>query len=178
VSADETVEIKRDTHAIETAWKIHAAHVDWTGKVDTKATFAFAFCSAVIGIAVGLSAKDRLYSGLANGTSVTFYWIGLLALLAGAIFAITAVIPRLKSEGLQKASAENFIYFGHTQHWEPEDLRDALTNRDILPVITRQITVMADIAWQKHRWVQISMWCGASGGALLVASGLIQSFLR
>ncbi len=167
-----------DKDVIDNAWKIHAAQADWTGKVDAKATFAFAFCSAVIGITVGLSAKDRLYSGLANGVAVTFYWIGLLALLAGAVFAITAVIPRLKSDGLQKASSENFIYFGHTQHWEPEDLAEALTSRDILPVITKQITVMADIAWQKHRWVQISMWCGASGGALLVASGLIQSFLR
>ncbi|MFC8304904.1 Pycsar system effector family protein [Specibacter sp. NPDC057265] len=164
--------------AVEQAWKIHAAQEGWTARVDTKATFSFTFCSAVIGIAVGLSAKDRLYSGLENGTAVAFYWVGLIALMAGAVFAIITIIPRLKAADVKASASDNFIYFGHAQHWEADDLAEALKKREILPVITRQITVMADIAWQKHQWVQISMWCGTSGGAMLVASGLIQSSMR
>jgi hypothetical protein len=178
VSSEAEVRAERDAQAIDAAWKIHAAKEGWTAKVDTKATFSFTFCSAVIGIAVGLSAKDRLYSGLESGTDITFYWVGLIALMAGAVFAIITITPRLKTADVKASSSDNFIYFGHAQHWEAGDLVDALKNRDILPVITRKITVMADIAWQKHQWVQISMWCGTIGGALLVAIGLIQSSMR
>lgn len=165
-----------EKEAVDNAWKIHAAQVDWTGKVDTKASFAFALESAVIATAVALSAKDRLFSDLPEGIVTLFYWAGLLSLVAGAFFALVVVRPRLKASGVQTTSADNFIYFGHVQYWEADNLAEALKARDILPVITRQIVVMAEIAWQKHRWVQWSMTLGGVGGALLVACGLIQSF--
>ncbi|WP_284984448.1 Pycsar system effector family protein [Arthrobacter sp. efr-133-TYG-118] len=165
-----------DKEAIDNAWKIHAAQVDWTGKVDAKASFAFALESAVIATTVALSADGRLFSNLTTGITPVFYWLGLLSLVAGAFFALVVVRPRLKATGLQKASSENYIYFGHAQYWESDELDAALRKGDILPVITRQIVVMADIAWQKHRWVQWSMTLGGVGGALLVACGLIQSF--
>jgi hypothetical protein len=165
-----------EKNAIDNAWKIHAAQVDWTGKVDTKASFAFALESAIIATTVALSASGRLFSDLPPGIGPLFYWLGLLSLVAGAFFALVVVRPRLKATGLHKGSEENYIYFGHAQYWEGDDLAAALKERDILPVITRQIVVMADIAWQKHRWVQWSMTLGGVGGALLVACGLIQSF--
>lgn len=83
---------------------------------------------------------------------------------------------RLKADVVKKMSAENFIFFGHAQYWESDDLATALKERDILPMITRQIVIMAEIAWKKHRWVQVSMTLGGVGGALMVACGLLQRF--
>lgn len=162
--------------AIEQAWKIHAAQAEWTGKVDAKASFAFAVESAIIATVVALSADGRLYSDLSDWLSGAFYWIGLLSLMAGAFFALVVVRPRLKEDVVRKMSDDNFIYFGHAQYWDADELATALKERDILPVITRQIVVMADIAWRKHRWVQLSMTLGGIGGALLVACGLLQRF--
>lgn len=142
--------------AVDNAWKINAAQIDWTGKVDTKASFAFTLESAIIATTVALTADGRLFSDLHLAIAVVFYWMGLLSLAVGAFFALVVVRPRLKSADVKKASDENFIYFGHAQYWEADDLAEALKEREILPVITRQIVVMADIAWQKHRWVQWS----------------------
>lgn len=168
--------VVEEKSALDNAWKIHAAQVDWTGKVDAKASFAFALESAVIATTVALSADGRLFSSLPPGVVSVFYWLGLLFLAAGSFFALVVVRPRLKASQIERSSAENFIYFGHAQYWESDDLAVALKERDILPVVTRQIVVMAEIAWQKHRWVQHSMTLGGVGGALLVACGLIQSF--
>lgn len=166
-----------DKNAIEQAWKIHQAQTDWTGKVDAKASFSFTIESAAIATTVILSSHKRLFSDRTSGIIDVLYWLGLLALLAGALFAIAVVIPRLKSDGALKASKNNYVYFGHVRHWDASELAEALRTRDILPVLTQQIVVMADIAWEKHRWVQISMWCGASGGFLLCLCGLMITFL-
>lgn len=162
-----------DSAAIEQAWKIHAAQADWTARVDAKATFAFTIESASIATAVALSAQGRLFSVILSGIEAVLYWTGLLTLLVGASFAILVVIPRLRAATVKTTHPHNYIYFGHVKHWNSDNLAQALQARDILPVITRQIVVMADIAWQKHRWVQISMSLGAAGGGLLVLCGLL-----
>lgn len=94
--------------------------------------------------------KGRLFGDLSDLSAA------LNLILIGALFAVTAVIPRLKSDDVKDKALDNYIYFGHAQHWEATDLEVALKEREILPVISRQIVVMADIAWQKHRWVQRS----------------------
>lgn len=161
---------------IDNAWKIHAAQVDWTGKVDVKASFAFTLESAIIATTVILSSNGRLFTDLPPGLASLSYWIGILSLAVGAFFALVVVRPRLKSPGLEKASENNYIYFGHAQYWQADELADALREGDILPVITRQIVVMAEIAMTKHRWVQWSMTLGGIGGALLVGCALLQTF--
>lgn len=165
-----------DKDAIDNAWKIHAAQTEWTGKVDAKASFAFAVESAIIATTVALSADGRLFSNFNGWLEGAFYWVGILSLMAGAFFALVVVTPRIKADIVKITAGDNFIYFGHAQYWESDDLAAVLKERDILPVITRQIVVMAEIAWQKHRWVQLSMTLGGVGGALLVACGLIQNF--
>lgn len=165
-----------DKDIIDNAWKIHAAQADWTGKVDAKASFAFGLESAAIVAVVALSAKGRIFGDLSDLTAACLYGAGLALILIGAVFAVTAVIPRLKSDEVKKKSADNFIYFGHAQNWEPEDLDVALKEREILPVISRQIVVMADIAWQKHRWVQLSMFTGCAGGVSIVLAALVLRF--
>lgn len=162
--------------SIDNAWKIHAAQADWTGKVDAKASFAFGLESAAIVAVVALSAKGRLFGDLSDLSAAWFYGIGLSLILIGALFAVTAVIPRLKSDDVKAKAPDNYIYFGHAQHWEATDLEVALKEREILPVISRQIVVMADIAWQKHRWVQLSMSTGCAGGVSIVIAALILRF--
>ncbi|MDQ1053124.1 hypothetical protein QE394_001052 [Arthrobacter sp. SORGH_AS 212] len=166
-----------DKEAIDSAWKIHAAQVDWTGKVDTKASFAFGLESAAIVTTVALSAEGRIFGDISDPAAGWFYGIGLTLILAGATFAVAVVIPRLKSDIVKKTAEDNFIYFGHAQHWEPAELASAIKDRDILPVISRQIVVMADIAWQKHRWVQRSMFLGCAGGVCIVLAALVLRFL-
>lgn len=166
-----------DKDAIDNAWKIHAAQADWTGKVDSKASFAFGLESAAIVAVVALSAKGRIFGDLSDPAAAWFYSVGLALILIGAVFAVTVVIPRLKSDMVKDKAPDNFIYFGHVQHWEPDDLTAALQERNILPVISRQIVVMADIAWQKHRWVQLSMFAGSAGGICIVFAALVLRFL-
>lgn len=166
-----------DNDAIDNAWKIHGAQADWTGKVDAKASFAFGLESAAIVSVVALSAKGRIFGDLSDPAAAWLYGVGLALILAGAVFAVTVVIPRLKSDLVKSTAPENFIYFGHAQHWEPDDLEAALKEREILPVISRQIVVMADIAWQKHRWVQLSMFTGCAGGVCIVLAALVLRFL-
>lgn len=163
--------------AVDNAWKIHAAQVDWTGKVDAKASFAFALESAAIVSTVALSAEGRIFGDLTDPAAAWLYGLGLALILVGAVFAVAVVIPRLKSDLVKSKAPDNYIFFGHAQHWEPEDLTSAIKGGEILPVISRQIVVMADIAWQKHRWVQLSMFAGCAGGACIVLAALVLRFL-
>ena len=165
-----------DKDLTDNAWKVHAAQVDWTGKVDAKASFAFGLESAAIVTTVALSAEGRIFGDLGDPTAAWLYGIGLAFILIGAVFAVTAVVPRLKSDDVKRKAPDNYIYFGHAQHWEPEDLDTALRERDIIPVISRQIVVMAEIAWQKHRWVQVSMFAGCAGGVCVVLAALVLRF--
>lgn len=146
-----------DHDPVETAWKIHATLVDWTGKVDTKASFAATIESVVLGGAITLSGENRLLSEI-TGFPAFLRNTSLVLLALAAISAISVVTPRLRSFSMTAEASENFIYFGHLKHWQPDDLATALTHRESLPVLSRQLVVMSKVAWQKHRRVQISLW--------------------
>jgi len=64
-------------------------------------------------------------------------------------------------------SADNFIIFGHLRLWDPVAPSTALRDRDLLPVLSRQILDTSKIAWRKLRRVQISLWCAVLGTAAL-----------
>ncbi|MGD9961090.1 Pycsar system effector family protein [Nocardioides sp.] len=162
------------TDPVEQAWKIHAAQVDWTGKVDAKASFAFAIESAALGATVALSASGRLFAEVDGRLSSVLYWLGLAALFVGAACALLVVLPRLRgAETTTREAGDNFIYFGHLRHWDPRDLAKKLEEGAILDVLSRQCVTMAGIAWRKHRLVQAAMIVGASGIALLVVCGIL-----
>ena len=162
------------TDASDQAWKIHAAQVDWTGKVDAKASFAFGIESASLGVAVALSANGRLFAGLSSSAQQVAYWMAISALLVGVACSLLAVIPRLRgrTETMREA-ASNYIYFGHLRHWDPADLAETLGKGGLLDVLARQCVNMAKIAWRKHRLVQASMISGSIGIASLVACGVL-----
>jgi len=95
-----------------------------------------------------------------------------LLLLVAAGFAALVAIPLLRTKNLREESKENFIYFGHARFWEARDLEAAIKNEEILPQLSRQIVIMAEIAWTKHIRVQWSFSLAAAGGIVLTATGL------
>lgn len=160
--------------SLDVAWKVRAAQVDWTGKVDTKASFAFAIESAALGLTVALSSAGRAYTQLSNNLGHALYWVGLVMLLLGAGFALAVVIPRLRSSRTGDEAVNNYIYFGHLRHWNARDLAAKVQDEDaLLNMLSRQCVIMAQIAWRKHCLVQISMGVGAAGIGLLVICGAL-----
>jgi hypothetical protein len=158
--------------AIETAWKIHGALADWTGKVDAKASFTLAIESALIAAIGTLSASGRLFTQRDRWWEETGYWTGVGLIAIGVFFAIRTVRPRLRRSDSKQESRENFIYFGHLRHWNEKDLTKALCGRDPLPMLSRQLINMSKIAWQKHRRVQYSLAFASVGAVVAFATGL------
>jgi hypothetical protein len=164
-----------DKEALDTAWRIHGALVDWTGKVDAKASFAFALESAALGVIVTLSGKDRLFGALEGPWQNISYVIAAAALVLGAGCAMLVVIPRLRATKVGKEWRDNFIYFGHLKYWAPENLPAKIKATDLLPVITNQMVRMSKIAWMKHVLVVISLiLASAAGLSLLVCAFLVR----
>lgn len=156
-----------EAQSVETAWRIHEQQADWTGKVDSKAAFAFTVHSLLLTFAVSLMVEvDRWYVWV-------IFSVGGVLLVAGAITAASVVAPQLRRRGLAGQARHDYIYFGHARHWSPADLTTELRTTDALPVVVRQITVMADIAWKKHVRVGWSIWLGVVGGVLILAAAVI-----
>ncbi|MEI4745895.1 MAG: Pycsar system effector family protein [Rhodococcus qingshengii] len=144
------------TDPVDTAWKIHSALTDWTGKVDTKASFALTIESALLVGVVTLSSKDRIFNHL-SGWAVFWYVLGIALLVLGVVCAAWVVRPRLRASNLVPEAQSNFIYFGHLRELTPDVVQDHLENTPILPVLSKQLVEMSKIAWIKHRMVQVSM---------------------
>lgn len=147
---------------IDNAWKIHSALIDWTGKVDTKASFALTVEAAILAGVVTLSSSDRVFSHL-SGWAVFWYVAGLLLLIGSVLAAVHVVRPRLRSKHLPGESARNYVYFGHLRLMTREQVEDRLENSPILPVLANQLLEMSKICWDKHKWVQKSMTLAPAG---------------
>ncbi|KRE88276.1 hypothetical protein ASG86_03690 [Arthrobacter sp. Soil764] len=163
----------KDKEALETAWKIHAALVDWTGKVDAKASFAFTLESAGLATMVALSAKDRLFGTLTGPLQNITYHAAVFSLLVAAACAMWVVIPRLRMRHVGKEWPDNFIYFGHLKYWDASKLPQKIQSTEMLPVITKQMIGMSKIAWMKHLFVKASMILASIGGVCLLTCGLL-----
>ncbi|MEV4952176.1 hypothetical protein MRBLAR21_000942 [Paenarthrobacter nitroguajacolicus] len=163
---------------METAWKIHAALVDWTGRVDTKASFSFTLQSAALGVIVALSDEGRMFGLLEGPWQNIAYRVACLALIFGAASSMWVVIPRLRMRHVKKEWPDNFIYFGHLKFWKPEDLEAKIRQADMLSVLSKQLVGMSRIAWAKHILVKIAMSLASVGGlSLLLCAALIQAGL-
>lgn len=153
--------------ALATAWQIHQAQADWTGKVDTKAAFAFTVQTLFLTFSLAT------LSQMCTAWEWTIYGIGAGLLVAGAVLAASVVAPSLKSRGLKRDARRHYIYFGHARHWDPAHLERELRRGDPLPQLARQITVMADIAWSKHVRVAWSIWLGVAGGLCVLSASVL-----
>ncbi|WP_328844702.1 Pycsar system effector family protein [Streptomyces sp. NBC_00258] len=139
--------------------------------MDTKASFALTVESAVLVAITALSNSGRRL-GRIDGCAIWSFYFGVAALAIGALFAISVVSPNLRKGKVSFESRDNFVFFGHVRHWDPADLETALRERDILPVLTRQLVVMSEIAWKKHERVKKSFAFAVLGAFLVVLAGI------
>lgn len=164
---------RSDKDALETAWKIHGALVDWTGKVDAKAAFAFALESAGLTTIVALSADGRLFGSLQGAFQQITYYTAAIALVIAAGCAMWVVMPRMRMRHVGREWPDNFIYFGHLRYWDPSDLPQKIKDTDMLPILTKQMVGMSRIAWNKHLLVKISLTFASAGGLCMLACGML-----
>ncbi|MFC5801172.1 Pycsar system effector family protein [Streptomyces formicae] len=157
---------------LDTAWRVHGALVEWTGKADSKAAFALTLQSTGLAVVAVLVSTQRGLNPSGGVAAVAFLVIGAALLALGAGFAVAAVSPSLgMGQGGQRPVARDaFLYFGHLRLWDPGELEATLRQTDPLPSLTRQLVVMSSIAWAKHRRVQWSLTCGAAGVVFVVVS--------
>ncbi|MFJ7098130.1 Pycsar system effector family protein [Streptomyces mirabilis] len=149
----------------ETAWRIQAAVADWTAKADSKASFALTMQSTALA-ALGLVASSKqVAGGLDSEASRLLLWIGVLFMASGVGCAAWAISPNLRKERRGPESDDDFLYFGHLRHLDPTVLEAALRDKDPLPSLSRQVVVMSEIAWIKHRRVQWSLILAVAGCA-------------
>ncbi|MDW5612075.1 Pycsar system effector family protein [Mycolicibacterium sp. D5.8-2] len=153
--------------AVENAWKIHAALVDWTGKVDTKASFALTIEAALLAGVVTLSGTDRMFHNLSGWFPIASYVIGIVFLVAAVLCAVWVVRPRLRAPHLEAESANYYIYFGHLRFLDRDAVLNHLTDTPIESVLAKQLVEMSKIAWSKHVFVQWSMTLAVIGVAVL-----------
>lgn len=165
-----------DDAAVETAWKIHATIVDWTGKVDQKASFALAIESAAVLGIIALSESDNPLSALNGFWQLWLYRAGAGSLVMAIGLAMAAVIPRLRGDKMDVEWRENLIFFGHLKRWQRDELSKALRSRDMLPVLSAQLINMSKIAWRKHRHLQLSLWMAGIGTALVWLASALHTY--
>ncbi|MFJ9085564.1 Pycsar system effector family protein [Streptomyces sp. NPDC102384] len=156
---------------VETAWRMHGVLVDWTGKADSKAVFALTMQSTVLVVTGTLVGSKRGLGDVGGPGSLVTLVVGVLLLVLGLCFAVAAVSPRLVGRVGVEVGNRDYLYFGHLRSWRSDDLEAALRGEDPLPVLVRQLIVMSDIAWVKHRRVQWSLLFGLLG--LLLIAGVM-----
>lgn len=162
-----------DGNSVENAWRIHGAIVTWTSGVDSKASFALAIESGAMAGVIGLAGGNRRLAGIAGTWENLCFYAGV-AVLGVALVCVSLVVrPRLRTKRLKAESADNFIFFGHIRHWEAPALEAALRERDMLPVLTRQLINTSGVAWFKHRLLQLSMTLALVGVALITVTALM-----
>lgn len=161
-------ETERERHAIEDAWRIHDAQLDWTAKADAKAAFAFGIDSALVATVAVLVSTGKVFVHFDTWYLIAMFVAGAVLLAVAIVFATVGVAPRLRRKRTNATWQQNYIYFGHARHWDPESLERRLRARSLLPQLARQITVTADVAWRKHVNVNWSIWLTVAAGVFLV----------
>ena len=119
---------------------------------------------------IAMSGGDRALSHMEDWFEQWAYSLGVTSLAVGLLSVALVVRPRLRARHANGEAAENFIYFGHARRWHPEELERALRESDMLPILTRQVVAMSDVAWLKHRLLQASLTSAGLSAALLAVA--------
>lgn len=162
-----------DKNAIEDAWKIHGAVTDWTGKVDAKAAFVLTIESAVIAAVIVGRGEGHQLEDVVGAWRVVVLMAGMVALATSVVLAALVVLPNLRRDKVPTETFSNWVFFGHLKDWDPTDLADKLRDDDILPVLSRQLVSMSQIAWTKHLRVGWSFTIALIGSALVLIAALV-----
>lgn len=165
--------MKNRTDAVENAWKLHDAQLDWTAKADAKAAFAFGLDSAALAGIIALIAANHVFFHFQHWWLIALFLLAAALLLAGAVFSALGVAPRLRSRKAKEEASDNHIYFGHVRHWSARDLESSLRSDDLLAQLSRNIVQSGKISWKKHVAVTWSIWFTMASGVLFVAYVLL-----
>ena len=157
-----------DPGALGDAWKLHDAQVQWTSQVDSKASFVLAIETGLMAGVVALAGDGRRLSALDDAWTHVFFVAGVAFIALGLVAVAWCVRPRLRIPNIEAESKVDYIYFGHVRHWDAEALASQLARDEMLQVVIRQVVRMAEIAWRKHRYLQVSI-TSAMIGTLLVS---------
>ena len=111
---------------IDTAWKLHSAQMEWTGKVDAKAGFILTLDAAAITTSIALSSEGMVFHGVSTGPFQLLYDLSILLFVTAAVLAAWAVAPALRLGNLKEEAKSNFIYFGHARFWDPDNLATSM----------------------------------------------------
>lgn len=84
------------TSSTENAWHIHSTQMDWTSKVDAKASFALALDSAAIAALVALSAENMIFANIKDTPAWVPYWVSVVLLISSGFLSLWAVAPALR----------------------------------------------------------------------------------
>ncbi|MFF2137920.1 Pycsar system effector family protein [Streptomyces sp. NPDC058193] len=145
--------------------------MDWTGKVDGKATFVLGLATAAVTAFVTLYADLLPPDGSAPDARLLCSWAAVGLLLSSAAVSLCVVLPQLDHAVTRTRWRSGFVYFGYLRHWDPGDLAQALLTREPLPVLSQQIVDMSRICYRKYRLVQVSIVL-ASVGTVIATVGL------
>ncbi len=157
-----------DPSALGNAWKLHDAQVQWTSQVDSNASFILAIETGIMAGVVALAGDGRRLSALDDAWTRGFFVTGVAFIVLGLVVVAWCVRPRLRNPNIEAESKVDYIYFGHVRRWDGENLADQVARNEMMQVVTRQVVRMAEIAWRKHRYLQVSI-TSAMIGTLLVS---------
>ncbi|MEX3107705.1 MULTISPECIES: Pycsar system effector family protein [unclassified Streptomyces] len=159
--------------AARTAWQVHSVLTEWTRTVDAKASFALAMESAALAGTVALSGSGHRLDNISGALPETALWMGLALVALAAVLAVLAVLPRHNRAGrVRSDQVDDFIFYGHLRHWNPDELADHLGRHAPLPALTRQLVDMSRIVWIKQRLVRQSLLIAVAGCALISIAGI------
>jgi hypothetical protein len=167
VGLEERTDKSIDHDPVATAWSIHSSIAEWTRSVDNKASFASAVETAVLLGVLTLSANERQLAGLQGTWQLGLFWLGIAFLILSLLLVLWVISPHLRSKRVGEEYRSNVIYFGHARFWKPSELTTVLSGGDILPMLSRQIVAISNIAWKKHRNLQLSILGSVIGTALV-----------
>ena len=85
---------------LDTAWRIHASVADWTGKVDTKASFALTLESAILAGVIAAATDGKALGDGSDPAAFLLYWIGVGLLLIAAFTCLSVVMPQLRGRAI------------------------------------------------------------------------------
>jgi hypothetical protein len=154
--------------ALGNAWKLHDAQLQWTSQVDSKASFVLAIETALMAGVMALAGDGRRLSALDDAWTRRSFVAGVAFIVLGLVVVALCVRPRLRNPNIEAESKVDYIYFGHVRRWDAESLSNELARNEMTQVVTRQVVRMAEIAWRKHRYLQVSI-TSAMIGTLLVS---------
>ncbi len=166
----------------EFLWQVHSYQNEYIRFADSKAAVTSAWCTALIG---ALYASELHKSTSASAACVTLGVIAASGLVAGFVFSVLALTPRLRFDrwSIGKAKVKpppqtGLIYWGQVHKFAKADdycsVMNEATDEDHVEQLALHVHVLSDIAVAKFRLVNFAIWASALGSLFLIFALLLK----